>query len=200
MQRRTRGKKAELWIGYLDSGQSATYVVFDTSLNRPSDQEIIYLYNLRKDAIVPYQRETVIKKLRRIDESERGLLGNIERLFAIEKARYYEAKCPPSNPLDPPESEATYDDESQRYADIDPSYSEVASDDEPQSNADIEFREHQEYLKSLEQDQVGEIVDEHLQRAHQSARESEVARILRYVDDIDNDEENASRFPLQSEL
>ncbi len=58
------------WYGKLETPEFSTPVIFDPNLpGMPTGQ--VYLYNSQRDAIVPYQWQTVQQYLRELDAQER---------------------------------------------------------------------------------------------------------------------------------
>jgi hypothetical protein len=70
-----------VWYGYLEAGDKSTPVLRDRRLST-GNPKTIYLYNLKRSAIVAYSREIVEPKLRELKEEERGVTHELARGYA----------------------------------------------------------------------------------------------------------------------
>jgi hypothetical protein len=76
-----------VWFGFLQAGEKSSPVVRDTSLDtgKPSS---IYLFNLRRGAILEYQLAVVEGKLRELTEAEAALVDELRDAFQAARASF----------------------------------------------------------------------------------------------------------------
>jgi hypothetical protein len=65
-----------LWYGYLEAGERSTPVLRDRRLIT-GNPKTIYLYNLKRSAILEYTREIVEPKLRELKADERAVIDGL---------------------------------------------------------------------------------------------------------------------------
>lgn len=76
--------KTLMWCGYLEAGAKSTPVIADQRLDT-GDPETVYLFNLARNEILPYNRAIVESKLRDLHEDETGVVTELKSAYA--KAR-----------------------------------------------------------------------------------------------------------------
>ncbi len=73
-----------IWCGYLEAGDKSTPVVVDQRLET-GNPETLYLFNLKRNEILTYNRGIVEPKLRELRNDEAGLVQDLKNAYA--KAR-----------------------------------------------------------------------------------------------------------------
>ncbi len=107
-----------VWLGFLQAGEKSSPVVRDSSLDtgKPSS---VYLFNLRRGAILEYQLAVVEGKLRELTPDEADLVEPLREAYLKARATFIprRARRPkytfhgPSKPLRPEEPADEYVDE-----------------------------------------------------------------------------------------
>jgi hypothetical protein len=73
-------KKSKIWYGYLDAGAKSTPVLMDPKLDT-ANPSTLYLYNLKRDKILEYQRTIIEPKLRELNGKESDLAEQLKKAF-----------------------------------------------------------------------------------------------------------------------
>jgi hypothetical protein len=73
-----------IWCGYLEAGDKSTPVVIDDRLET-GNPETMYLFNLKRNEILTYNRGIVQPKLRELRDDEAGVVQDLKNAFS--KAR-----------------------------------------------------------------------------------------------------------------
>jgi len=73
-------KKAKIWYGYLEAGSKSSPVLMDPKLDT-SNPGTLYLYNLKRDKILEYQRAIIEPKLRELNGKESELAEELKKAF-----------------------------------------------------------------------------------------------------------------------
>lgn len=73
-----------IWCGFLEAGEKSTPVVIDQRLET-GNPETLYLFNLKRNEILTYNRSIVEPKLRELSDDEAGVVQDLKNSYA--KAR-----------------------------------------------------------------------------------------------------------------
>ena len=73
-------KKSKIWYGYLDAGAKSSPVLMDPKLDT-ANPSTLYLYNLKRDKILEYQRAIIEPKLRELNGKENDLAEQLKKAF-----------------------------------------------------------------------------------------------------------------------
>lgn len=73
-------KKSKIWYGYLDAGTKSSPVLMDPKLDT-ANPSTLYLYNLKKDRILEYQRAIIEPKLRELNGKENDIAEELKKAF-----------------------------------------------------------------------------------------------------------------------
>ena len=73
-------KKSKIWYGYLEAGIKSSPVLMDPKRDT-ANINTMYLYNLKRDQILEYQRELIEPKLRELNGKEAGTIKELEKAF-----------------------------------------------------------------------------------------------------------------------
>lgn len=66
-----------IWYGYLEAGDKSSPVVIDNRLST-GNAKTVYVYNLKRNAILEYSREIADPKLRELTPAERGVMDELK--------------------------------------------------------------------------------------------------------------------------
>ena len=98
-------KKPKIWYGYLTAGAKSSPVLMDPKLDTGSTNTM-YLYNLKRDQILEYQRALIEPKLRELNGKDANTIEELTKAF--NKAhkdftpRYSSSKTIVDTPATPP--------------------------------------------------------------------------------------------------
>jgi hypothetical protein len=73
-------KKSKIWYGYLEAGTKSSPVLMDPKLDT-ANPNTLYLYNLKRDKILEYQRAIIEPKLRELNGKENDLAEELKKAF-----------------------------------------------------------------------------------------------------------------------
>lgn len=73
-------KKPKIWYGYLEAGSKSSPVLMDPKLDT-ANTNTMYLYNLKRDQILEYQRKLIEPKLRELNGKEAVTVKELEKAF-----------------------------------------------------------------------------------------------------------------------
>lgn len=98
--------KHSIWCGYLEAGQKSSAVVRDDQLDT-GNPETIYLFNMARNEIIPYNRAIVENKLRELTAKEEEEIGaelraaytRARKQFKVRTERPLPAATRPARPV-----------------------------------------------------------------------------------------------------
>lgn len=73
-------KKSKIWYGYLEAGSKSSPVLMDPKLDT-GNTDTMYLYNLKRDQILEYQRELIQPKLRELNGKDSISMEELKKAF-----------------------------------------------------------------------------------------------------------------------
>ena len=73
-------KKSKIWYGYLEAGAKSSPVLMDPKLDTGSS-DTMYLYNLKRDQILEYQRALIEPKLRGLNGKDAVTVEALTKAF-----------------------------------------------------------------------------------------------------------------------
>ena len=72
--------KNSIWCGYLEAGEKGSPVVLDQRLDT-GNPDTIYLFNLKRNEIIQYNRRITEPKLRELVEDERAAMPDLKAAY-----------------------------------------------------------------------------------------------------------------------
>ncbi len=76
-----------LWYGVLDAGDKSSPVLLDRRMNT-GNAKTVYIFNLKRGAILEYSREIVEPKLREFGTGEDGVIAELKEGFTEAKRNF----------------------------------------------------------------------------------------------------------------
>ncbi|MDX9740418.1 MAG: hypothetical protein RBT81_04450 [Gammaproteobacteria bacterium] len=123
--------KNSIWCGYLEAGQKSSAVVRDDHLDT-GNPDTIYLFNMARNEIIPYNRAIVEPKLREFTADEEEVASELKAAYLRARKQFKvrtERPMPTTSRTTRPAQEGKLPEDDDSFSSSEPEFESVLDDD-----------------------------------------------------------------------